>query len=287
MAESRGLVPHVQQGNGSLFGWFNNPASKVSSHLWISKTGVVEQYVDLRFRAWAQASGNPYWHSVEVEGYVEDDYTPAQIQALAELYAWGMANLGWTPSITDRVDGRGLGTHRMGGAAWGAHSCPGDLRASRRVHILAAAVALLDQGDDMPLTQQDADLVVDRMVEKLGLKQAVPIGQTSPGSTIGETLRTVQFLVNSLGMAGWTGGQPTLLHRVLDLVDEQSRMGEHLGSQGELVRVLNEMWGEVRAIRADLAQRAANGADLGPVLARLDTLSFMVVPSAIPAPPTH
>lgn len=34
-----GLVVHVQEGNGSLQGWFNNPANSVSSHFWVSKAG--------------------------------------------------------------------------------------------------------------------------------------------------------------------------------------------------------------------------------------------------------
>ncbi|MBL7497528.1 N-acetylmuramoyl-L-alanine amidase [Frankia sp. CNm7] len=138
---TRGLIPHVQQGNGSLFGWFNNPASEVSSHLWVSKGGTVEQYVELDRKAWAQADGNPYWISVECEGYDTEDYTPIQVQRLAELYAWGIAEFGWKAEITDSVNGYGIGTHRMGGAAWGAHSCPGSIRADRRSGILQAALA--------------------------------------------------------------------------------------------------------------------------------------------------
>jgi len=140
---TRGLIPHVQQGNGSLFAMFNNPSTEVSSHLWLSKAGIWEQYVDLRVRAWAQAAGNPYWISVECEGLDTENYTPVQIQRLAELFAWGMQEFGWKAQITDSVDGYGLGTHRMGGTAWGGHSCPGNLRADRRGDILASALAIV------------------------------------------------------------------------------------------------------------------------------------------------
>ncbi|MBX6387469.1 MAG: N-acetylmuramoyl-L-alanine amidase [Frankia sp.] len=143
---TRGLIPHVQQGNGSLYGWFNNSSSQVSSHLWVSRSGLVEQYVELDRRAWAQADGNPYWISVETEGYAHEDYTPIQVQRLGEIFAWGMGEFGWRGEITDSVQGFGIGTHRMGGAAWGGHSCPGDIRANRRRDVLTTALALRGEG---------------------------------------------------------------------------------------------------------------------------------------------
>jgi hypothetical protein len=139
---TRGLIAHVQQGNGSLHDFFNDPTSQVSSHLWLSKGGTWEQYVDLADKAWAEVAGNPYWISVECEGYDTEDYTPLQIQRLGEFYAWGMTQFGWAAEVTDSVDGYGLGTHRMGGAAWGGHSCPGDIRANRRGDILATAISI-------------------------------------------------------------------------------------------------------------------------------------------------
>lgn len=140
---TRGLIPHVQVGNGSLFGWFNNPASGASTHLWLSKNGELEQYVPFDRRAWAQAAGNPFWISCECEGYDTEDYTQIQLARLGELFAWGIREFGWKAEITDSTGGYGLGAHRMGGAAWGGHSCPGDIRAGRRGDILAAARRIL------------------------------------------------------------------------------------------------------------------------------------------------
>ncbi|EFC78717.1 N-acetylmuramoyl-L-alanine amidase, partial [Parafrankia sp. EUN1f] len=115
---TRGLIPHVQMGRSSLFGWFSNPASGVSSHLWLSKAGGFEQYVEFGDKAWAEGAGNPYWISCECEGSDTEDYTPIQIARLGELFAWGIRAFGWRPQITDSPSGYGLGTHRMGGAAW-------------------------------------------------------------------------------------------------------------------------------------------------------------------------
>jgi hypothetical protein len=144
---TRGFIPHVQVGNNSLFGRFNNPANQVSSHLWLSKSGVFEQYVPFDRKAWAQAAGNPYWISCECEGFPTENYTPIQVRRLGEFYAWGMRQFGWRAEVTDSVNGYGIGTHRMGGAAWGGHDCPGSLRAGRRRDLLAVALGGGGGGD--------------------------------------------------------------------------------------------------------------------------------------------
>lgn len=169
---TRGLIPHVQVGTGSLFGWFDNPKSGVSSHLWLAYDGDWEQYVPFNRRAWAQGAGNPYWISVECEGFDSEDYTAIQVQRLAEFYAWGMREFGWAPQVTDSPDGYGLGTHRMGGKAWGLHSCPGPIRAGRRGDILRQALAInavqqLREDPDMPLTPADCEAVADTVLGKL------------------------------------------------------------------------------------------------------------------------
>jgi hypothetical protein len=145
---TRGFIPHVQVGNGSLFGYFNNPSSKVSAHLWLSKGGRFEQYVPFNRKAWAQAAGNPYWISCECEGFDTEDYTSVQVRRLGEFYAWGVREFGWRTEVTDSVNGHGIGTHRMGGRAWGGHSCPGVIRANRRRDILAVAIGILRPATD-------------------------------------------------------------------------------------------------------------------------------------------
>lgn len=136
---TRGLIAHVQVGTGSLFSWFDNSASQASSHLWLSKSGDFEQYVRFHQRAWAQAAGNRNWISCECEGLPTEDYTVIQVARLAEFYRWGMQQFGWPARVADSPDGFGLGTHRMGGSAWGGHDCPGDIRAKRRAEIILLA----------------------------------------------------------------------------------------------------------------------------------------------------
>lgn len=134
---SLGLILHVQQGDGSPFGYFSNPANGAVSHWWISKTGHIEQYVDAARKSWAQVAGNATYHSVETEGYVQEPLTDAQILALADLYRWGVERFGWPLALANTPGEHGFGVHSMGGAAWGGHPCPGDIRNGQRADVLA------------------------------------------------------------------------------------------------------------------------------------------------------
>ncbi|CAM5661208.1 hypothetical protein SAVIM338S_06778 [Streptomyces avidinii] len=132
----RGLVLHVQEGEGSLYERFNTPGIKASSHFWVSQDGETEQYVSVLDRAWAQVDGNGSWASVETSGFATRPLTEAQIDSVSRIYAWGAATHGWPPSVSDAPGLPGLGIHSMGGAAWGAHECPGTLRAGQRTEII-------------------------------------------------------------------------------------------------------------------------------------------------------
>jgi len=143
--EHRGLVLHVQDGNNSPFGWFNNPVAQASSDFWVSKTGLIEQYVNTGVDyAWAQAAGNPYYASVETEGHPDEPLTAAQIEGVATIYAWGHGEFAWPLVVVDSTTAHGLTYHGVGGAAWGGHTgCPGDLRKPQRAAIMARAIALV------------------------------------------------------------------------------------------------------------------------------------------------
>ena len=155
MGAHLGLVLHVQAGNGGLSGWFNNPTSRASSTWWVSKTGVLEQYVDADLCAWAQGTGNGEYNSVETEGYPTEALTAAAEATLARLYAWGATVYRWPRLVSDRPGYPGFGWHGMGAAAWGGHTgCPGDLRKNRRPAILAAAGGTTGD-DDLPLNDAD------------------------------------------------------------------------------------------------------------------------------------
>lgn len=122
-----GLVVHIMQGTfeGSR-SWFNNPASQASSHFGTAKDGRLEQWVDTKDRAWAQASGNRTWLSIENEGKVPDALTKEQLEDVAQVFAWVVRLYGVPYKVAKSPDDKGLGYHKMGGAAWGGHPCPGE-----------------------------------------------------------------------------------------------------------------------------------------------------------------
>jgi hypothetical protein len=175
-----GLVLHVQQGNNSLAGWFNNPSSDASSTFWVAKDGTLEQYVDADLCAWAQGDGNSTYASVETEGYDTEPLTSQQEATLADLYAWGFDTYGW-PNTTAEAPGQpGFGWHGMGGSSWGGHTgCPGDLRQPRRGPILAIAFGggSTDSGDDdMPLNDDDKAWIIKAINDALR-QQFAPSGE--------------------------------------------------------------------------------------------------------------
>lgn len=126
----KGFVPHVQVGNGSLYGFFNRPKPKgegASADFWCSKAGVLEQYVDLDDQSWAQGSrqhnGNPMFVSCEFEGYPDEPMTREQIAKGGELIAWVRGTLNpFALQVNTDPDGEGITPHYVFG---GGHTCPG------------------------------------------------------------------------------------------------------------------------------------------------------------------
>lgn len=121
-----GLVVHIMEGTleGSQ-SWFNNSGSQASSHFGTGKDGELRQWVDTADRAWAQGAGNRDYLSIENEGHTPDALTPKQIEAVAQTFAWVAKKYGVPYVVANKPGEKGLGYHKMGGAAWGGHPCPG------------------------------------------------------------------------------------------------------------------------------------------------------------------
>lgn len=156
--QPHGWVLHVVVGNGSPWGTFEHATSpnRRFSHLWVSKTGMVEQYAPLTGKSWAMAAGNPWWWSVETEGMPSEALTDAQLDALAAWHVWcgAVDRIAGPEDTQGGSPGRGIVTHQDGGAAWGGHACPGPIRAGQRPEILRRAAALR-QGGTVALTNAE------------------------------------------------------------------------------------------------------------------------------------
>jgi hypothetical protein len=136
-ADFHGWILHVVCGYGSPWSTFEHARrpNRRFSHLWFGKRGQVEQYAPLNRQSWAQAAGNPLYISCETEGQPDEQLTGPQINALALWHAWSQTD----DVVATRPGQRGIGTHEMGGAAYGGHACPGPIRAGQRAEIIRRA----------------------------------------------------------------------------------------------------------------------------------------------------
>lgn len=147
MYEVRGVVLHIEQGSDiGTTAWMENAASDVSSHFLSRKASARGgQMVDTADRAWTQADGNGHWLSIENEGWQGEALTPQQVEFCAQILAKAHVVYGVPLQITNDPNGRGLGWHGMGGAAWGGHyDCPGEPVKNQRQQIIDRAAQILN-----------------------------------------------------------------------------------------------------------------------------------------------
>lgn len=153
-----GMVLHIAQGD-SIDGVWNWQAGlhKVSSYFIVGKDGTVWQPVDLAHVAWTEGTGNEEWIGVEHCGWAGQPLTDAQVAATAGILAWLHTEHGVPlQSTDDPVNGRGLGWHGMGAAAWGGHTgCPGEPIKAQRPAILAHARVLVGPPTPTPSTPEE------------------------------------------------------------------------------------------------------------------------------------
>lgn len=154
----------------SLFSYFNQPG-KVCSHFYIREDGVIEQYIDTKYRAAADLQGNPDTISIETwDGYKrlwtkgEDlpEWTGRQVGALVNLLIWLAAehDIPLTRLPHSRPGFRGVGFHRQGIDPWRVDGglvfskaygkiCPGD----RRIAQIDSIITMARNGSAFPVIE--------------------------------------------------------------------------------------------------------------------------------------
>jgi hypothetical protein len=160
-----GVIMHTMVGNlPGTIATFNNPARQASAHFGIDQAGNIHQFgpVGKGWIAWAQEAGNDAWYSIEHadNGSTANPLTTQQVTASAQLVEVLSRFAGFPLQVTDSVNGTGYGTHVMGGAAWGGHTCPGPgPRAVQRSNIInlakqlrAAGTAAVPSGEPVTVT---------------------------------------------------------------------------------------------------------------------------------------
>lgn len=199
-----GWILHVQQGDGSPVGHFESlrPPNRAFSHLWVGKSGQMEQYQSLDRVAWHAGDGNARYWGVETEGFTTQALTRAQIVSLGRIHN----ALGARDSIAALPGQVGIGTHSMGGAAYGGHACPGPVRAGQRLAVIAEAAHQRQPVQLSPVAPQYHQLLkagstgsyvaaVQRQLVTLGFHLAVD-GDFGPN-----TLMTVRAFQRSRNLA--------------------------------------------------------------------------------------
>jgi hypothetical protein len=162
----RGVVMHTMVGNlPGTIAHFNNPDAQASAHFGISQAGEIHQFGPLGkgWKAWAQADGNMQWYSIEHadDGDQHHPLTQAQITASAQVVECLSAFAGFPLRVEDDVHGKGYGTHVMGGAAWGGHTCPGPgPRAGQRLDIVQLARIIRAGAQPLPKRVPQLETIV-------------------------------------------------------------------------------------------------------------------------------
>ena len=143
-----GVAMHTEVGyEVNVINEFNDEKTQASSFFSVAMDGHIHQYgpVGKGWKAWTQADGNPHYRGVEHEdhGNVNNPYTPAQIEATARIIDACSAHDGFPLAATDNPNGgKGVIHHSDGGAAWGGHDCPGDVRRAQRGDVIVKAQAV-------------------------------------------------------------------------------------------------------------------------------------------------
>lgn len=169
-AKTRVILHVADSVAASLYGWMSNPTARASCHLYVDRSGRIEQYVDTDHISWTSGEGNYNSIGVETQGKADGTWTDAQRDALARIIAWahqvhgvplrlmessrssehgvGWHRLGvdgrWFPDLPSMLAGR---TQRGGGEKWSSatgKTCPGDDRIPQIPGILDAAKALVE-----------------------------------------------------------------------------------------------------------------------------------------------
>jgi len=126
-----GLISHTMVGNLPFTDTMFTPGPQGtgnSAHFGTAQDGTVIQWVPLGVAAEHAKAGNAHWYAVENadDGDPNNPYTDAQLSRIAQILELTARPEfgGFTIQVTDSIDKQGLGTHRMGGIPFGAHSCP-------------------------------------------------------------------------------------------------------------------------------------------------------------------
>lgn len=161
-----------------------NPDS-VTPNFQVLTTGEIHQYLPLDWQPWCQITGNYQYAAIETGGEPSTPLTDAQVASVVRILQAYKQHMGLELVEANKPGEKGLGTHQMGGAAWGGHPCPGTIRANQRTHILALA-----RGEELPVDQATFDKLMTGWANspdgQAALEKAARSGNPMPDFNVGE-----------------------------------------------------------------------------------------------------
>jgi hypothetical protein len=162
-----GLLSHTMVGNlpGTDALFTPGPQGNGNSaHFGTAQDGTVIQWVPLGVVAFHAFDANFHWYAVENADNKNPNnpYTDVQLSRIAQiLELTSRREYGrFTLQVTNSLDQEGLGTHHMGGVAWGDHSCPdaqknpNHTRSRARAEIVRRA-KIIRQHEQYPVPEPD------------------------------------------------------------------------------------------------------------------------------------
>lgn len=112
------VVLHVAVSESdTLAGWFNNPRAAASSHFYVRRGGVIEQYIPIDKISWAGVRSDQRAISIETQGMGHGEWTVAQLEAMAEIIAFCRIKYSAIPvrlMTSSKRSEKGIGYHRLG-----------------------------------------------------------------------------------------------------------------------------------------------------------------------------
>jgi hypothetical protein len=191
-----GVLMHTMVGSqAGTISWFNNPDANASAQFGVGFDGAIHQFgpIGQGWIAWHAGSANATWYGIEHEdgGDPSRPLTDAQLTASAQLTEMLTGYAGIPLQVTNSPSTGGLGTHSMGGSAWGGHACPGDVRAAQRGEVIRRAQGIRGGGGSAP--QPPAKPRLEEAVMQIGP------GETAGMSWNGDAYSSVGFLADPQG----------------------------------------------------------------------------------------
>jgi hypothetical protein len=206
-----GVVMHTMVGNlPGTISVFNDAHQEVSAHFGIDQNGHIHQFGPVNgWKAFAQEAGNASWYSIEHADNANPDnpLTDAQLTASAQVVEALATHGRFLLQVANSTTEEGLGTHFMGGANWGGHTCPDlppqSVRSQQRPELLRRAMAIRKgngsgaQPSSGPVVT-DGTLALATLAARHGTHPATVLRATAEAAATGEYLAPLATYINTV-----------------------------------------------------------------------------------------